>query len=564
MLLKDKQDELFARLSRIMCFPYAPHAALVVAVLLAYANVYANVFLYDDILLIVHNKLLQHWNTLPELLSGLTNSGDGLATGFYRPLQMLFYLVIVQIFGLSPFAFHTLNIGLHAANACLVFGLGSRLGLRQAVSFLAALLWALHPIHTEAVTYISATADPLYSFFCLLGLFVLLPDFAARKFWFASFLFALAIGSKESAVIFPALVVITIFLVSQDRRRFSTYIRTWPLWLLAAAYITLRLIFMHISGFQMLDSQDIVSAQLYVHNLPNRIMTCLATLPVYLGLIIWPSCLHMERSFPIFTSFANWHVLAGSAMILLVTLQIIWGRAQHGLAFSWGCAWFAVALSPNTGLLMPINALLLEHWMYLPTVGMVLGMAYTIQVRLDRHRGRATPMVAFFAALTALAFAVKTYHQNEIWHDPATLFENAFKCGEQSGRAHNVVATFYWRQGEFEKAIEQLQMTVAHPNPLPQSMMPSVYTEFAMVYLRVEYSETDMSIDEQIQMIKRVLPFTSQIPEAIEELNKALEIDPDYFWANEVLAVIYGYQGDGEKAAYYSSRAMTSFQRNSR
>jgi tetratricopeptide (TPR) repeat protein len=520
----------------------APCLFLAAAVFAVYANIYRNTFINDDLRLIVHNSFLQDWRRLPDLLTNIIEAGAGSEGFFYRPLQMLLYFFLYQAFGPSTAAFHVLNVALHALNAGLVYRLGCRLGLRRAASFAAALLWAVHPLHTEAVTYMSATADPLFSLFCLLGILVLLPDFAPRKFWPASLLFVLALGSKEAAVVFPALATITLFLVSKERLRFSAYLKTWPLWLLAALYVAIELLYRHQAGnIVMYDHMDALYLQSYEHDIVNRLLTALATLPVYFGLILWPTGMHLERVFAIFTGLGSWQVMAGAVMVAGVVLQILWGQARRGLFLSWGLLWFAAAQSPNTGILLPVNALVSEHWMYLPTIGLFLGAAQTVAAWLDSLKSKkAAIFAAGLVALAALSLGAKTYFQNRAWHDPVAYYENIVSSGENSGRAYANLGKNYWARGEFEKAIKYQRLAVAYFSVQPSPKLSFMHFNLALMYLGIRPGDENSVVTAED--LRRALPLSDRLPEAIEEMKKAHELNPDFYWINEFLAVIHDYQ----------------------
>ena len=149
----------------------APYLALAAAVFLAYSNTLNNPFLFDDGLLVTRNELLRSWETFGQLFTASTTEGAHIKGGFFRPLQNILYFFVYQIFGEEPVGFHLLNTALHATNAGLVYLLGKKLGFNPIACFFASLIWAVHPIHTEAITYISGTADPLYSFFCASSIF---------------------------------------------------------------------------------------------------------------------------------------------------------------------------------------------------------------------------------------------------------------------------------------------------------------------------------------------------------------------------------------------------------
>ncbi|HEU0118283.1 MAG TPA: glycosyltransferase family 39 protein, partial [Alphaproteobacteria bacterium] len=270
-----------------------PHYLLILAVAIFYSGVYDNAFLYDDKYLIVDNTYLRDWNHIGDMFRSYATSGAFRAGHFYRPLQNLLYLVIYQAFGPSEIAFHAVNIILHAANACMMFALGKKMKFGESASFFAALIWAVHPIHTEAVAYMSSTADMMFTGFSLGALLVLLPDFTPKKFLIATPLFALALLSKETAIVLPLLVMACMFGLRQPK---VIYFRTWPLWVTALLYFTWR---QYVAPFHTGDLSNIdpVSKE-YVSHISIRISTFLATIPAYLQLLIWPEGLHMDRDFP--------------------------------------------------------------------------------------------------------------------------------------------------------------------------------------------------------------------------------------------------------------------------
>ncbi len=510
----------------------APCYFLVLAVIIFYSNVYDNAFLFDDPLIITSNEYLRSWHTLGQLLTGSTTAGVHVAGGFYRPLQMLLYFLVYQMAGLSVFAFHLLNIGLHAANACLVYALGRKLKFNWWAVFLAALIWALHPIHTEAVTYMSATADTLYSFFCLSGVIILLPDFTPRKFLISIPIFILGLLSKETAVMFPLLVMSCMFLTCDDRRKPKIYLRTWPLWAVTGIYLVWRLNAPDFSGPQtdgiFYQQHDYYNFRLYAEHAPLRIYTFFATLPTYLGIMAWPVHLHMERDFKIFADFWIPQVLIGLAVCVAALGQMIWGRGRRGLPLSWGIMWFAVAHAPNTGLLIPVNALLLEHWMYLPTAGFFLGVGQTLSAFLEKASvQKLKPFAAGISLAIALALGMATYIQNMVWHDPVIFYSHLIKYGITSARVHNNLAMAYTDRNNYELGIVEYKKAIAITDTYAET-----WHNLALAYLNLPDPD-------------------KHVPEAIGALNRAIEIDPRFYRSYMALADIYAHTGDSEKEAYY-------------
>ncbi len=507
-------------------FTILPIALLVFAVFAAYGNVYGNEFLLDDEFLILKNEYLRFWGALPKLLTSCSTAGFGGQDSFYRPLQGLLYFVVFQFAGLSLFWFHFLNVALHAVNACLVYLLGRRLGFDQVAVFCAALLWAAHPVHTESVTYISATADPLYALFCLAGVCALLPDFAPRRMVWGCAFFALALLSKETAIAFPLLAMICLFLVSDKRFNYRTYIKTWPLWAVAALYMAVRIYLLQMSDVAFYKEVNILTASPYV-----RFSTFLATLPAYFKILLWPADLHMLRDFPVFTSIWMKPVVPG-LIIFLAALAImgtaVSARGKKSLALSWGIGWFFAAHLLHSGVLMPVNALLNEHWMYLPTVGLTLGTAQTLAMIKQRE---IQISLGVAAVALAIVLGILSFQQNKLWRDPAAFYENILRYGDKSMSLHNNLGMAYAERGEPLKAIEHYRAAI------------ELSDTFAQPHHNIARTLLDMPDGRK------------HIPEAIAELEKAIAINPRFYQSYELLAEIYEQTGEKGKAYMYRAKA---------
>lgn len=547
-----------------MWFPYI---ALALGVFAAYANILHNAFVLDDWHLVVYNDYIKHWAGLYDIFTKLTNGP------YYRPMQSLFYLLIYQGFGLSEAAFHGGVILLHIANTCLMYRLGCRLGFYRRASFAAALLWGVHPLWIEIMTVVTGAADLLEILFCMLALLVLLPEegqkkpgafaprrsgaeqipgaFAPRKLFLAMLLFILALGSKEAAVVFPALVVCTLFLISKERLRPATYLRTWPLWLLAIAYLVgVCLCPALVSNVASYMYQDNYYVEFYKHNFFNRILTCFATLPVYLGYMIMPVKLRPGWIFPVFTTVWDWHVIAGAVIVIAALAQIIWSRGKRGLPLTWGLLWFAAAFSPYTGILKPIDGQLSQHWIYLPMIGLFLGMSQTLVGWMDTLRFKKAPVIAAgLVALFALGLGTKTHLQDEVYLNLGSLYECIIQ-DDPSESAYYGLGVYYFGQKEYAKAAEQWR-TVETYNHYSAGLNKGgglfMHNGLAYIYLGVLSGKDNVSLQD----VTQALPSSKHIPEAIEELRLAEEIDPHYCCASMFLSGIYYYLGDKVMGDYY-------------
>ena len=513
-----------------------PCLLLLAATLVAYANSFNNAFLFDDNLIITLNEYLKSWGTLGKLLTGSTISGAHVEGGFYRPIQMLLYFIIYQIQGPITFGFHALNIALHATNACLLFTLGRKLKFNAAASFLAALIWALHPIHTEAITYMSGTADPLMAMFCLFGTITLFPDFTPRRFYIACGFMIAGLLAKEVAVMFPFLATVTLYAAHPERNKWRTYIRTWPLWVIGIGYTVWRMTASWLDGPQTYDKlyqvHDFYNMSLYAENTIYRIYTCLATLPAYAQLLLWPSDLRMERSFPVYVRISDGMVLGGLALCI-VSAAIIFRKSknEHMRPLAWGLLWFAAAHLPDSGLLIPVNAFFLEHWMYLPSAGLFLGIGQTL-ANVIPHSSRTMSRTTVATTLgVALALGTATYFQNQVWENPVTFYTHVFKYGEVSARAHNNLALAYMDRNEPEKAFEEFRRAIETSDTYAETRH-----NFAIALLKMPNQAEYMQ-------------------EAIGHLKRAIEIDPKFYRSYGMLAMIYKFQGKDALAEEYKAKA---------
>lgn len=543
---------------RDACLRWREYIVICVAVLLAYASVWPNTFVYDDKALITGNALLKHWGDLPELLTSRNFAGYAHhVKGFYRPVPALLHFFIYQGFGPSTVAFHALNVFLHALNACLLLYLGIRMGFGKGAAFAAALLWAVHPLHTEAVTYMAATPELLWSTFCLFGLIVLLPDFTPRKMWLAAAFFLLALGCKESAVVFPALAAAMFFLVSNDRTRPSAYLKTWPLWLLAAGFIATWVVFMYRTGYSMDGSGNPAFFWDYTANMVNRIWTSLATLPAYVGMIIWPAGLYIERAFAVSLSPLDLRTVAGALMVGLCLVQILWGQARRGLALSFGILWFAAAQSPNTGIVLPIDALISEHWMYLPTMGLFLGVTQAVAGVFEKRQGAAR----FLVLVMALSLGAATFFQNQTWRDAEALYQNIRKNGGNLNRVSDHLGILYLSRHEFGKAVELFQYVLSFSDGRPATAWVSPHMNLAFAWLQAVPDKND---EITMEAVLRAIPTSPYLPEAISEFGKAVLADPDHPWPRAALAAVYRYQGNTAMADFHQKRVDELLQKRSR
>jgi len=315
--------------------------------------------------------------------------------------------------------------------------------------------------------------------------------------------------------------------------------------------------FVHITGFTTDKTEDPTYFLNYTTNITNRTLTALATLPVYARLIVWPEGLHMEWHSPIFIGLQAVQPVIGLLMAGLGFIQVFrTGLRAHrgivpqwGLALSFGLLWFAAALFPATGIASPVNGLIAERWMYMPTMGLFLCVA---QIAAD-VLGDKKNIAQLLVLVLVLSLSTKTFFQNKVWRNPETLYFNIVKNNGNPVRIMGNLGGFYLEHREFDKAIGLAQWEIKHPVLHVAEMQAAPYMQLALAWLQFQPDiNGDVSNADDILRFVRTSP---HLPEAIGALQQVLQIDPDYVLAHQYLAIIYRFQGKHQMSGFHDKEA---------
>lgn len=425
--------------------------ALILAGLLVYANSFSGAFLWDDNNLVVDNVLLREPLGFLRFFSADIAAGSGEQFHFYRPLQMASYRVDYLLWGLRSAGYHAVNAGLHIlAGWCLAMFL-SRLWKDRLTAFLAALLFVVHPIHTEAVAYISGRADSLAAVFVFLALTAYVRSLDERRpgmYAGALAAYAAALLSRENTLVLPALLP----LCHGALRRPVGWRRVLPFAALALGYVVLRLTLLH---FLTLPAN-------FPHFL-RRFPSFLVALTRYLQLLPAPYPLHMEYGVRFF-GLREPRVWIGLAL-LAALVGSAWALRRRAPRVAFGVAWFLVLLLPVTQI-YPLNAYMAEHWLYLPSAGFFFIVAVAL-ARLGRApRGRCAALA--LAVALAAGWGALTVRQNAVWREPVAFFKRTLRFAPESSLVYNRLGLAYLQAGRDDEARRAFQMALSfQPGFLP-------------------------------------------------------------------------------------------------
>ncbi len=412
-------------------------------------------FVFDDTSIIQNNPQIR--SLAPANLRQIfgshywqTVAGQG---GLYRPVVVLSYAGNYAAGGLDPWGYHLVNVLLHALNAVLVLLILRDLFGDDAFALWSGLLFALHPIHTEAVAYLVGRAESLAALFFLLAW----RGWLRGRHIAAAAAFLVAALAKESALTFLAVPLLS-DLVRNRRPAWKPYL---PLGAAAAAVLGLR--YVVLGGIAPL-AVSASSNPLAAAGTGTRLLTATAVFGRYLWLLVWPQALSADYSFnqiPPVTTPADAGFLAGAAALLGVAGGTAWAWRRSRPLFFCG-AFFLAAFSLTSNFLRPIGTIMAERLMYLPSLGFTCAAAYAI-VRAPRRQAALAA-----GALLAVLYGARTVVRNADWHDHVALFSSAARVSPHSSlvQANLANALLYGRHdaaGAARHALEAIRIEPGDP-----------------------------------------------------------------------------------------------------
>jgi len=448
---------------------YLAVLVIIAGVFASYAPTLRDGFVWDDTALILRDPLIRSWRLIPEGFNHFLFV-DATASDFYRPLQRLTYTLDYAAFAFRPGPYHAAGILWQAAAAIALFVFAEELLLafgierqkRLWVAFLAVLVWAIHPVESAAVAYVSGRADPLAAMFGFFGLYLFLLNRLAiggRRLFLligAGVALVLSALSKETGLIFPA-IGIAFFVLKKD------WIDMWKAIAVTAfvctIYFSLRSAAEHIP-----PPASSASAPLLVR--PIIVARAVAE---YGGLILLPLHLHMDRDVETHPSGFNQASLSGAAWrelqtllgILLIAAVIYWMvRARKRNPAVFACLLFAViSYLPISGI-VSLNASVAEHWIYLPSAFFFLAAAVEIGAFIETReppRRSTIKLGALLLFIVWLAFlGARTFIRTFDWKDQRTFLERNIASGGDSARLLINLADLELSEGKLEDAAVHL------------------------------------------------------------------------------------------------------------
>ncbi len=419
---------------------------LVAACFLTYANGLGGGFTYDDKAVVRDNPRIRAPDRIGQIF-GTSYFGGPPGTGSaYRPFLLLSFAVEWWIHGGDAVLFHAVNLLFHAAAALLLWRLLLRLAIPPPGAFAAALLFAVHPLHVEAVTSLVGRGETQAAAFVFLYLLAALRVAegrgAATALAAALVCYVLATLTKESAAVAPALAGLALAaraeggLVSRTR---SALVRGWPVFLGSAAALAgvFALRSRVLGGALKNAATGIYELENPLEALPptGRFWNAAGLLVRYVGRTVFPLELTADESAWSLPVWNGRSPLAWAAALLLAAAALLaLRRLPSSPAAAFGLLFFGVAFLPAANLLFPIGTVFAERLTYLPSAGLCLVLATAV---VGNTGGRPSVSRARLRALAAVAllFAGRAAVRNTIWRSDEALFTSSVRTSPASAKA---------------------------------------------------------------------------------------------------------------------------------
>ncbi len=535
-------------LERILLTSGRPYLWIMAIAFLVYMPTLFFGFTYfDDNVLILDNKhfLNRFSNIFPAFIQQVFHILHN-PSAYYRPLLTVSLIFDAQLGGTSPFIYHFTNIIIHLITSSLVFLLLKRLNYDKGLAFLFALIFAAHPVLTQAVAWIPGRNNSLLAMFVYAS-FIFFLDYFDRKKTSSlighMFFFALAMFTKESALVLIPLVLFYLHVIAGDKLISFTKIKLVAIWL---PITTIWFIFRKTALEQPI--------QYSMEGMFKSILINSSGLIQFIGKILFPfnlSVLPLVKD----TTF-----IYGILALSLILVAILMTKTRRHPYILFGAAWFLLFLLPS--LIRPdtnVVTELMEHRIYVPIIGLFIILLETNLIRKFSFKKSLTVTIAVTCILILISI---TFVHSHNFKDRLTFWRSAVKSSPHSPLAHRNLGAMLYFAGELDQAIKEYKRSL-ELNPRE----PMAHNNIGVIYMNrgeldqaaSEYNKeliNNPNYDNALFNLGIVEYRKDNKERAVGLWRQTLKVNPDYFSAYKSLAVYYVQKKRFDEARYYVNELM--------
>lgn len=517
--------------------------------LIAYQPIFSNQLIdWDDLKYITENSITRDLS-----LQGILNAFTTPVMGNYHPLTMISLAINFKLSGDSATAYHFTNLLFHILNSVLVLKVVSALGLEKNISRVAALLFALHPLHVESVAWAAERKDVLYTFFALFAwwFYIRFRNTESKNIAFLGYsilLFIAACLSKGMAVTLPVLLILGDFVnpISEDWKKGIKWIL--PFGILSIGF-----------GIVAVWAQEVQGGMAVKYDLDlfSRIIIALRGYWFYLQQTIIPFGLSAIYPYPSKLPGLpmEWYVQAAAGFALIIAALYL-GRKNRVVLFT--CLGYSGVIFPVLQLLPVGDAVAADRYFYLASVPVFIGLGFVYNLLYQKWGKQIQqPALLLVAVLMGL-----TWYQSSLWKDEIVLFNHTVKHYPESAVAWNNIGAILQRKQQFAEAIPYYEKAI--------SLRPN-YT-IALCNLGISYGRTNQ-MEKAIHLLERSIQsdsthaesygnlgnayiMTGKRQEALALFLRAVSLNPQYVEAWYNLGIYYRENKQPDQAVKYFKKSV--------
>jgi Flp pilus assembly protein TadD len=435
---------------------------------IAYARSLQYPFVYDDTWQIVSNGMVHSWSFLPEyfIRDVLPHGSDYDLGNYYRPVFQVWLLLNYKVGGLHPMWWHLTTLFAHLLVTSLVFVLARVFTRDEFLAGAAAILFGLHPIHIEAVTWISGVTEPLLAAVFLASFLGFLKCRKQGPIWLVASLafYVVAMLAKETALVLPAIIFCYQWLypsgitdetcepISGRRERLLTATKS------IAPYLSLTVLYLVARFFALKGlghSITRIPFQVIIYTWPSLLL-------FYVRSLIWPFGLSAFYDTPYVKALGSPQLVVPAVILLVIGfLFITWSRRSRLVAFF--SLWMLLPLLPVLNIsVFKDGEIAHDRYLYLPSVGFCILLAYGIrQLKMRGHIFKEPAVQVLALSVVAIMLGIGTFSQSSIWASDLALTEHGVLVAPNNHIAGNNFAKELAARGNYREAIPVFQQVLA-------------------------------------------------------------------------------------------------------
>ncbi len=536
---------------RFVCLP----VALIIALnILVYANTFKVPFLFDDVRYIENNKIILEPLDINALIK----------TYFLRGIVRWSYAVNYLIGELNTIGYHIVNLFLHIIVSILIFVILRSLypNRKWNLPLLAALLFSLHPIQIESVTYLMSRSGLLAAFFYLLAFYFFInsirnfPAHAVKTIIFSIatlICFFLGLGSKLTIVSLPIMLIIYLLVININKISLLHAARKYK-WLLMGVLTVFAFFLIH-KSFSRHGLLGVSGMAIEQYGRWGYFMTEVkAFYFYYLKLLFFPINLNINPDFPFLPSL--WQTIC----LLILTLLGLFYSVKHLKKFPlliFSIFWILITLSPTSSI-VPLNDLVAEHRIYLPSLGFFIAISLAIV-----EPKRLSETVKTVSVLTmVIVFSTLTVQRNSVWNDSISIWEDAVKKSPHHVKSHINAGRSYYHGRMLKKAAASYKKA----NKInafyfePHYNLGTIYYEWG----NLDKAAKEFSISLQLKKLPetyinlgKIYMDKKKYDASINMFKAAIHLQRDCSVCFRYIAIIYYYYlRDYKKAKFYFQQTL--------